>query len=103
MPRKRASIRYPGFFTWPDLPVTAPVESSTSRPWWHSGIAWLDNLPWWIRVVPDVARGADDLWSRRTGRALSDVDRREIRENLVGFFETLTAWSARRGSKGSGS
>jgi len=36
-----------------------------------------------------------NFWQSKTGRALTAEDRRQIRENLTGFFEILNEWQGK--------
>ncbi len=41
------------------------------------------------------AKTDTDFWQSRTGRELTAEDRRQIRENLTGFFEILNEWQGK--------
>jgi hypothetical protein len=67
--------------------LSSPTQSAKAQP--------NPTPPGFGQSAPDFTNSkwtTYDIWQRRTPRQLSDEDRRQIRENIAGFFKLLGEW-----------
>jgi hypothetical protein len=68
-----------------------PVESTVGLAFTGSFHSRRENVK---DLSPNIIDETANFWSRRSGRAISQEDARQIVENVAGFFSVLSEWEA---------